>query len=180
MPARGEFVRERLRALLRPPRFEDENLDRQAALLHIALLVLMGSTLIWLAVTLPREADPRARLAVGALAFAAEIAAFAALRLRHPTFAAAFLIASFWLAYTVGGWFAGGLGRSLGAAYLTLVVLSGLVLGGRAGIGAAILCYVSAVLLIYARTHALLPEPRLTETGTIPALLFVSFASVAL
>jgi PAS domain S-box-containing protein len=173
-------VREGLAALLRPPRFEDEDRDRQAALLHIALLVLMASTVLWLTVTFHREADPTTRLAFAAAALAVPAVAFAALRLRRTMFAVLFLLTAFWLLFTAAGWYAGGLGRSLGAAYLMLVVLSGLLLGGWAGVGAAILCYFSAFLLSYAKTHAWLPEARITETGTIPALLFVAFVFVAL
>ena len=51
-------MRERLAALLRPPRFEDEDRDRRAALLHTALLVLMVSTVLWIAVTFHIDADP--------------------------------------------------------------------------------------------------------------------------
>ena len=173
-------MRERLAALLRPPRFEDEDRDRRAALLHIALLVLMASTVLWLTVTFHRDADPSTRLAFAAVTLAVQAVAFAALRLRRTTFAAVFLLSCYWVAFTAGGWYSGGLGRSLGAAYLMLIVLSGLLLGGRAGVGAAILCYLGLLFLSYSEAHAWLPEARMTESGVIPALLFVAFAFVAL
>jgi PAS domain S-box-containing protein len=173
-------VREQLAELLRPPRFEDEDRDRQAALLHIALLVLIPSTVLWLAVTFYVDADPSARLVFAALTLAVEAVAFAALRLRRTTFAARFLLSCFWLLFTLGGWYGGGVDRSVGAMYLMLIVLSGLLLGGRAGIGAAVLCCLGVVFLNVAATRGWLPEARITESDVIPALLFVSFAFVAL
>jgi len=173
-------VRERLAALLRPPRFEDAERDRRAALLHIALLVLMASTLLWLAVTFHIDADPGTRLGLGAGALAVQAVAFAALHLRWTTFAALFLLGCYWLLFTLGGWYGGGVGRSAGALYLMLIVLSGHLLGGRAGVGAAILCCLGVLFLNVGATRGWLPEARITESDIIPALLFVAFAFVAL
>jgi PAS domain S-box-containing protein len=173
-------VGKRLAALLRPPRLEDEERDRRAALLHTALLVLMASTVLWLLLTLHRDPDPRTRLAMASLAFAVEAVAFAALRLHRTTFASVFFLGSMWIIFTIGGWYSGGLGRSLGAAYLMLVVFSGLLLSGRAGVGAAVACYLGLLFLSFAEARAWLPEARMTESGVIPALLFVAFAFVAL
>jgi PAS domain S-box-containing protein len=173
------MVRERLAALLGPPRFDDENRDLRATLLHVALLVLMASTALWLAVTLPLDVDSSARIAVGGALIAGQVAALAALHLRRLTFACLLLLIGMWLGFTVGGWLAGGLGRSLGAAFLMLVVLSGLLLGGRGCIGSAVLGYFSVVLLSYGEVRGWLPEPRIEEGGVFPALLLVAFASVA-
>jgi two-component system cell cycle sensor histidine kinase/response regulator CckA len=172
-------VRERLAALLRPPRFEDEDRDRRAALLHIALLVLMASTVLWAAATFHIDAGPGMRLGLAAAILSVEAVAFAALYLRRTTFAALFLLSCCWLVFTVGGWYGGGVGRSVGAAYVMLIVLSGLVLGGRAGVGAAILCCLGVLFLNIAAARGWLPEARMTESDIVPALLFVAFAFVA-
>jgi PAS domain S-box-containing protein len=173
-------VSARLAALLRPPRFEDEERDRRAALLHIALLILMPSTVLWAAVTFRVEADPSTRLALAAATLAVEALAFAALRRRRIAFATVFLLGCFWLLFTIGGWYGGGVDRSVGAMYLMLIVLSGLLLGGRAGVGTAVVCCLGVVFLNVAAVRGWLPEARITESDIIPALLFVAFAFVAL
>jgi PAS domain S-box-containing protein len=140
----------------------------------------MPSTVLWAAVTFRVEADPSTRLALAAATLAVEALAFAALRRRRIAFATVFLLGCFWLLFTIGGWYGGGVDRSVGAMYLMLIVLSGLLLGGRAGVGTAVVCCLGVVFLNVAAVRGWLPEARITESDIIPALLFVAFAFVAL
>jgi PAS domain S-box-containing protein len=166
-------------ALLRPPRFEDEAQDLRAATLHLALLVLIGSGLVWIAATVLHDPDPSTRLALVATGLTAEIIAIVVLRRGHLGLAATILLGALWLCFTVGGWFGGGLGHSLGAGYLMLTVLAGLLMGGSGAIVGGLLAYAAVQWLSVAEAQGWLPEPRLMDSGVVPAMLVVSFAAVS-
>jgi len=165
-------------ALLRPTRFDDETQDLRAATLHLALLVVMGGGLAWAAATFVNDEDPSARFLLLAAVLVAEVMALLALRRRHLGLAAGLVLVGLWLCFTIGGWFAGGLGHSLGAAFLMLTVLSGLLLGGRGAVVVGALSLASVQWLSYAEFRAWLPEPRLQDGGVVPVMLVVSFAAV--
>ncbi|MBW2400053.1 MAG: response regulator [Deltaproteobacteria bacterium] len=167
-------------ALLQPTRFDDEAQDLRAATLHLALLVLIGGGVAWAAVTMLQDDDPSTRMVLVAAGLAAEVVALIVLRRRHPGLAAGIVLGALWLCFTIGGWFGGGLGRSLGAGYLMLTVLSGVLMGGRGAIVGGVLAFSAVQWLSYAESQAWLPEPRLMESGVMPVMLVVSFASVAL
>jgi PAS domain S-box-containing protein len=167
-------------ALLRPTRFDDEAQDLRAAMLHLSLLVLMGSGVVWAAVTFLQDEDPSTRMVLVVAGLSAEVVALIALRRRHPQFAAGIVLVALWLCFSIGGWFGGGLGHSLGAGYLMLTVLSGLLMGGRGAIAGGALAFAAVLGLRYAESQAWLPEPRLAESGVVPPMLVVSFAAVVL
>ena len=73
---------------------------------------------------------------------------------RRPGLAAGIVVGTLWLCFTIGGWFAGGMGRSLGAGFLMLMVLSGLLLGGRGAIVGGMLAFAAVQWLSYAEAQA--------------------------
>ncbi len=166
--------------LLQPTRFDDEAQDLRAATLHLALLLLMVGGVVWAAVTFPLDDDPSTRIILVAAGLSAELVALIALRRRRPELAAWIVLAALWLCFSIGGWFGGGLGRSLGASYLMLTVLSGLLVGGRGAIVGGVLAFSAVQLLSYAESQSWLPEPRLMDSGVVPMMLVVSFAAVTL
>jgi len=178
--SRDDAVKNPFAALLRPTRFDDEAQDLRAVTLHLALLVLMGGGVVWAAVTFLQDEDPTTRMALAAAGFSAEFAALVALHRRHPVLAAWIVLAALWFCLTIGGWFGGGLGRSLGAAYLMLTVLAGVLTGGRGAILGGLLSFSAVQWLSFAQSQAWLPEPRLMENSIVPVMLVVSFTAVTL
>jgi|GEM_PF-2331329 len=151
-----------LRRLFTPPVFpEDEEKTRVARLLHIilwtSLLVVGGMTLATPFV----EPEPLLSLSFALLGgFAVVIAGTLVLVRRGRIFLASIVFLSVvWLMLTFSAFAFGGVNGSSFSAYLVVILIAGLLLGGRASIGFAVLSGFAGLGLLYAEASGILQPP---------------------
>lgn len=144
--------------LLTPPVFENEDHTYVARLIHPILLTLIGVGLIFMlpmAVLAPANAG---RYMFLGLCFVLGSAGLLILvRQGRVRLASGLLVGILWLLATGLLISAGGVRASTYMAYLVIVVMAGLLLGSRAGLGLMILCTVTGLGLAYAEVHGALP-----------------------
>jgi signal transduction histidine kinase len=148
--------------LFTPPVFpEDEEKTRVARLLHI---ILWTSLLVVGAVTLATpfvEPEPLLSFSFALLgSFALVIAGTLVLVRRGRIFLASIVFLSVvWLMLSFSAFAFGGVNGSSFSAYLVVILIAGLLLGGRASIGFAVLSGFAGLGLLYAEASGILQPP---------------------
>ena len=91
--------------------------------------------------------DPRRAIELDLALFACSFAALIAARRGRARLAAALLVAVLYLGATGAVMLAGRIGAALATFYLLAILTAGLLLGGRAVVGVAVLCAATGALL---------------------------------
>src|SRR5262245_32944542 len=119
-----------------PPVFDDDEKTRRSGVLHIILFVLAAAVAVLMVVALFTSPAPLPALVIG-LGTEALTAGLLWLNRRGQVRRASFLLAlSLWAIVTLSVWFLGGPYTSPTiSAYLIVIVIAGLLLGGRAAAG---------------------------------------------
>lgn len=156
------------RKILTPPVFEDEEKNHSAYLLHMILLGLILVPIpyvIYTVFSLP-EGATRA-LIQGAAGEAINIFLFVLLRRRYVRLVSFLQVVSFWVFFTVSAHTGVGVqGESYLLGYPLVIVIAGLLLGGRAAMGVTVLSLLSGLYMVYAEAQGFIN----TEVNR-PALL---------
>ena len=148
----------RIRRILAAPRFPDEDKTRTAGLLNTLLWALLAAVGSFAAVGL---ALPRAALAL-AFAGAAVLAGLAALvlmRRGHVRVASLLLVVFVWVLLSVAAVFYIGVYSAAVFGYVVITLISGLLLGGRAGFLVGGLSVLATLGMLWAERTGLLPTP---------------------
>jgi PAS domain S-box-containing protein len=143
------------RKILTPPVFEDEEKNHGAFLLHVILLGLIIAPipyLIYTVFSLP-EVATRA-LTQGAVSEAINIFLFVLLRRGHVRIVSFLQVISFWVFFTVSAHTGVGVqGESYLLGYPLVIVIAGLLLGGRAAMAVTALSLLSGLYMVYAEAQ---------------------------
>ncbi len=149
----------RIRQLLAPPVFEDdEDRTRTARLLNAVLLAFLVAVTIYgiLAVFLP---NPEAALPLVGSVIVMGLGALALMR-RGRVQAASWLFSSaVWFFLTIVAIFFGGVTGPSFSGYIVVVVAAGLLLGGRGGFLFAGLSIIAGLGMVWAESSGVLPTP---------------------
>jgi len=156
----------RIRQLLAAPVFEDdEDKTRVAGLLNIILmasLVLSVMVVIASPIVFP---DPVPSLVATGVLILLQLSALFLMRRGWVQLASVLLLSALWLVVTLWVFASGGV-RSTGfSTYIVLILLAGLLLGGRTGIVFAGLNVAAGIGVLYAEISGLLPSPFVAVTS---------------
>ncbi|MCP4630938.1 MAG: PAS domain S-box protein [bacterium] len=143
----------RIKRLLRPPIFEDEEKTRAAMMMGIVLwsVVVVVSILIiaWLVMGISHELGPYA-FAANSIIIAVAIGLLFLIRYGYVKSAGFIFVAFCWSNITFQAFTSDGVRGSAALIYITIMVLAGLLLGWRASIGFAVLSALSIWILAHA------------------------------
>ncbi|MBI3799424.1 MAG: response regulator [Deltaproteobacteria bacterium] len=161
----------RMKRLLAPPVFAEEEQTRAAALLNIIGLggVIIGGSRTLAAFVLEKESVPDL---VPVVMLVLSMGMLVLLRYRYIRFACLMLpLIKFGVA-TLTMLYFGGIRLPINNFYLLAIVSAGLLLGERAVIGFAVLCFVTAVGIVSLETSGyILSDLRITPVSGLVALL---------
>jgi PAS domain S-box-containing protein len=155
-----------MRRLLLAPIFEDEETTRIAALLNLALLSLLAVAVPFslFVLFLPNEIKYLLWLTTFATALLSCISLWL-LRLGHVQTASRVAIAGFWLILTVELIPLGGLHSPVYSAYFIVILMTGLLLGGRAAIVVAACSILASLGILLLEARGLLPVVEYTSSA---------------
>lgn len=153
----------RIRQFLAPPVFEgDEDKTRTARLLNTLLLALLATILFSATALLVTQEVLIGAAAVGTL-FSLVLTALLVMRTGRVALASWLLVATNWVFDTAVMVMSRGLISPMITAHVTLLVMAGLLLGGRAAVLIAALNGLAGLGMVYAAQNGLLPPPILFE-----------------
>jgi len=145
-----------IRQLLAPPVFDDEEKTRRAALLNFVLWAMVALSTAFLAAVLPSSREP---LRVGP-ALAVTGLSLLGLRLMHRGHVrpvSLVLMVLMWINVAPLVFQAGGIRHFSSGTYLVVILIAGLLLGGRAAVVFAALSLLAAAAFAWAEARGLLP-----------------------
>jgi len=155
---------DRMRKYLAPPMFENEEKTRSAGLLNVVLLTMLALTAVYAFLAPFTQENPVPLLAINAILAPLWLGGLYLIRrgwVRPVAFA---LAAIMWVLVTFTSVVTGGV-RSPGLVnYVMAILIAGLILGGRAGIGVAAAAILVSLGMLYAELSGFLPFPRFTST----------------
>jgi GAF domain-containing protein len=167
------------RNLLFPPQFTDEEKTRDARILHTSLLILIVASIATYFTLLSTD-NPLGVLAVVTGLLAVELTSFILLRMGRTRLSAWLLASGLWLTLLVISPVAAGLRNSPFIALVIVIVVAGLLLGGRAGTLFALLSTLAGLVLLILESNGRLPEPMIPfNLGGFWVSLAVIFFAVA-
>ena len=155
----------RIRQFLAPPVFQDEDKLRTARLLNPILLTTLAIAAAYGVAALIIYPNPLPVLATIGIVIPLGAGSLFLMRRGHVRLASALTSSVLWVMITLVAVASGGV-RSPGfCTYITIILIAGLLLGGRAGIGFAGLSAIAGLGILYAETSNLLPTPLLPVTS---------------
>jgi len=168
----------RVRELLAPPVFEDEEQTRQASLLNVMLLASMLISMLSGLPAIFLEGASRIVLLSTITGLLFQLIVMALLRRRQIRFASVLLCLGFWFIVTFSSLVSGGTSSPLLSFYGAIVLGAGLLLGNRAGAGFAGMSVASIVTMYHLQEQSVLSgfvplTPALTLLDHIAALFSI-------
>lgn len=154
--------------IFKPPVFEDEQKTHQAYLLNVILWGLIAAPMPYILYTLIVTPDGAARaLTQGGSIEAISIFLLILLRKRYIRATSYLQVAFFWLFFTISAYTGVGVqGESYLLGYPLVIIIAGVLVGGRAALGVTALSLFSGLIMLYAEQSGLI------DAGTSrPALL---------
>ena len=176
-------MREWIKKQFSPPVFaDDDKRTRLAQKLYIVLLVILagaGVTVIVLPLVVPERAY---RLLLVVPLFPVLLLLFNLNRRGHGKLTALLLIGALWLMITAGAATAGGIRSSASSVYVIIVLFTALLFGMRAAMGAAALCALTGLGMVYAEEEGFILSSALPSAllGFWFAQFMTFFAAVGL
>jgi len=164
----------RLRQLLAPPVFEDEDKTRIASVLNTILLIILGILLLTAIPVLITSYNVGPSLVNLVIVLLLVSGVLFLMRRGRVQLASTLLASAGWLAITVMTFFDGGVHSGAFSTYILALLISSLLLGGRAGIGFAGLSVVSGLGMVYAENSGFLP-PAITPHR--PVLVWIGHSA---
>ena len=164
---------DQIKRYLAPPIFDDQDTRRVASLLNVVLLTAMATAVmagIVLSIVLPGQLHLSL---VFVSTFLLELGLLFLMRRGQVRLAGALFSFALWVIGTTVIFISGGV-RSLGVCvYFEVILIAGLLLGGRAGVGFAGLSFLAISVALYLELDGALPPVLLPVT---PAAAWVSSA----
>ncbi len=160
-----------LRRILAAPVFEgDDHKTRVAALLNLFLLACLAAALVAGVIAPVVYDEPTIPLIITGSLFLLTLLTLALMRLGRVRAAGALILSGLWISTTVLMFLSDGVNSIFAVGYVTLTVMAGLLLEGRAAIAVAELSLLAGLGLFYAERRGILPDPML-GTGLASAWL---------
>lgn len=154
---------ESLRRLVHLSRFDDEEKTRVAELLNLILLFLLVATVllgVFFRTVRPQPVSP--------LFDAAMVGLYCILLIllrRGVVYAASImLVIALWFTFTAGTFFYGGIDGAVYGGHVIVIVIAGLLLGGRAALLTAVASIAAGMLMVFAEQAGILPSPLAAPT----------------
>ncbi|MFZ0545488.1 MAG: response regulator [Candidatus Promineifilaceae bacterium] len=153
-----------VKKILVSPTFEEEDKTRIAKLLHLILVSTLGVNGLFSVVLLLVVPESIFNLSINAFLFIVQLASFFLLYRGSVRRASLILVLAMWVYCSFGIFILGG-ARSPGIiVYFLVILIAGLLLGGRAALSLSALSVVAAVGLLYGELHNLLPTSLIPIT----------------
>jgi len=173
----------RLKSLLAPPVFKDEEKTHQAYLLHVILLTLISIPIpfvIYLLIKRPEEANRALTIIIASEII--NITLFALLKRGYVRQTAILHIAIIWLIFLISSAASSGI---YGVAYMLgnglVITIAGILLGGRAALIMTLLAIGEGGVMVYAELQGWVPPDILDDavsTWVVIVVLFIIVASL--
>lgn len=148
-----------IRQILAPPVFDDEEETRRAALLNVVLWVMVGLSTAFLGVLLPSSQNPL-RIGPGLVITVLSLIGLRLMRRGHVRPVSLVLMTLMWVNVAPLVFNAGGIRHFSSGTYLVVILIAGLLLGGRAAIVFTVLSLLATAAFALAEARGLLPAPR--------------------
>jgi PAS domain S-box-containing protein len=145
-----------IKQLLAPPVFEDEEKTRLSRLLHFILMTCLTMLVLSL-FTIPFTDVLPLPLASIILGILFQLGVLVLLHRRLLRLASLLLASTFWVIVTLVALAMGGISGPVVGAYVLIILIASLLLGGRAGMDFAALSVVGALGILLAETSHVLP-----------------------
>jgi PAS domain S-box-containing protein len=154
---KGATIFTRIQQLLGSPAFEDEEKIRLSHLLHSFSMTCLAA-LIFALFVIPFTVDnPLLFLVTVCLGIPAQLGVLVLLHRRHLRLASLLLASASWAIITIVSLEMGGITGPMVGAYVIVILMAGLLLGGRAGMSFAALSVVGALGMFFAESSRILP-----------------------
>ncbi|GEM_PF-3271387 len=157
-----------------PPVFQDDEKTRVASLLNIILIIMVVAVCVQFVISLTTAPDTwLTALLVDGVVLAGLVGLFFLMRAGHVSLASYILNGLLWLAIALAGFNYDGL-VGVYESLILVPLIAGLLLGGWAALGAAVLSTLYGLLVIYLEREGLitivvtLPTQVSTFTGAVP------------
>jgi len=152
------------------PTFEDEDKTRVAKLLNTLLWAAMVTVLV-AGFAVPFSGPTLAGVVSGGLII---LGSWLLMRSGHVSLAGWLYVGMMWLLETILLSLSGGLDSIVVTTYITIVVLAAVLIGRRAALGFAGLCFAASLAFLFAASNGLLPPALILANGegTVPMLLY--------
>jgi diguanylate cyclase (GGDEF)-like protein/PAS domain S-box-containing protein len=151
-----------LKTLLTPPRFDDAERTRQAAILHTLLLAALVSAAIFGCILIPTSSQPVLSATILGSALVAGVLTLQVLHNGNVHTISFFFCLVVWLCLTYAGTnLRGGLNLVMSGAYIFVVIGAGLLLGGKYAFLFAGLSTLSGLALYLADLDGILPPAHI-------------------
>jgi len=161
----------RIRRLLAPPVFDDEEKARVARLLHFTMLTILVAALVFIPiVAIMNPASAWFTLMFGAVIAATIVGLRFFMGRGRLTMVTVLFLLVMLIAFTANNLVFSGIRSSSAGAYFLVIILAGLLLGGRAAFLFALLSMLAAATLLYAELNGLVlvpVEPRADITDLV-------------
>lgn len=155
-----------VKKFLAPPVFEDEDKTRIAELLNIILLTVLVIAVMYGLFSPIIHPNPAPVLAIISVEVILLLGLRALMRRGQVQLVSLLILLVLWAIYTLAAIVSGGVRTPAFSSYMSVILIAGLLLGGRGGIGFAGLCALAGLGLLYAETSELLP-PSLFPTTPV-------------
>jgi PAS domain S-box-containing protein len=153
-----------IRHFLAAPVFEDEDKTRVAGLLNTILLAVLALSVMYGIASLFVYPDPVPVLAFIGIVVLLGLGALSLMRSGRVRFACVSLSFVLWGIVTLGVFDFGGVRGPSFSGYFVVILIAGLLLGGRVGIAFAGLSIVAGLGMLYAETSGILPPSPIPIT----------------
>ena len=176
---RDRNLRARIRGLISPPVFHDEDRDRTSRLLATILSILIGATLLGYLAALTDE-NPLISVAGVTIILIIEIAAYTLLHSGKERVASFVLVSGLWLSLVGLGLISTGIANATILALALVITIAGLTLGGRVGVAFAALSGATILGMMIAKQNGWIPGPLIPfEPFSFWAITTVVFLATA-
>ena len=150
--------------ILYPPRFSDPDKSRIARLLHIILFATIVVNLLYSASLLLTVPDPALNLMVDAALLLAQLTALTLLRRGNVRLASIIVVGAIWIYCSFVIFIFGGSQSPAIVLYFLVIIIAGLLLGGRAAVFLSALSVLAGLGLMVAEVLGMLPPSLIPIT----------------
>jgi PAS domain S-box-containing protein len=164
---------------LAPPVFEDEERTRVASLLNTISLTVLASAAVYIIATPFVNPNPALSWLITGAMVAPILGGLFLMRRGRVQLASGLLSLTLWSGVTLLAVFAGGVSPTGGGGgYIAVILVGGLLLGGRAGIGLAALSALTGTVILTAQVQGLLPPPLIPSTSASIWMLTLAYIAI--
>jgi PAS domain S-box-containing protein len=163
---------------LTPPIFEDKDKTRAAGLLHTILLIILAALAIIFIIEPFFVTNPIPIWVIEIGLTVPVVSSIILMRRGYVRLASILLALTIWVGVTIANFVLGGLNSAAPINYIPVIIIAGLLLGGRAALGFAGLTAITGAVMLYSHTKGTFPPPITAPTPAI-SWLKLTYTSLA-